>query len=145
MGFMDMSLARLPDLAAQFVVNLPKTLGSHAHVVGLSGELGSGKTTFVQAVARALGVTQSVTSPTFVIVKRYSIKHSVFTALIHADAYRLKSGDAHTIGWFNYIKDPRNLIMVEWPENMFEDFPSTAMRLRFTVVDVDTRTCEYVF
>jgi tRNA threonylcarbamoyladenosine biosynthesis protein TsaE len=61
-----------------------------ALIVGLYGNLGAGKTSFTQAVARALGVTDIVNSPTFVIEKIYDTKHTHFIRLVHIDAYRLE-------------------------------------------------------
>src|ERR1700754_3179272 len=65
-----------------------------ATLVTLTGELGAGKTTFTQSLARALGVTDTVTSPTFVLEKIYSLPDSTqgFTRLVHIDAYRLSGG-----------------------------------------------------
>lgn len=140
---MRVTLGDLDEFATQFVKDLPAQEGARAHVVGLSGELGAGKTTFVQSVARTLGASQGVTSPTFVFAQRYEIVHPPFTSLIHVDAYRLKAWEAHTIGWQDFLKDPKNLILVEWPENMLLDFPQDAPILKFTVADVGARTIEY--
>ncbi len=140
---MDISLATLPHFAKQFIADLPASVGGRAYVVGLSGELGAGKTSFVQAVAHALGASAPVTSPTFVFAQRYDVTHPLFKMLIHVDAYRLKTGEAHTIGWLDYLKEPTNLILVEWPENMLADFPADAPILKFSVSGVGTRTVEY--
>lgn len=140
---MNVTLGELGKFAESFVAELPKAEGPRAHVIGLSGELGAGKTTFVQSVARALGASQSVTSPTFVFAQRYAINHPPFTSLIHVDAYRLKAWEAHTIGWQDFLKDPKNLILVEWPENMLLDFPQDAPILKFSVIDVGARSIEY--
>lgn len=140
---MHVSLGDLPKFAEQFVNDLPKTLGTRAYVVGLSGELGAGKTTFTQAVAHALGAQMPVTSPTFVFAQRYDITHPPFTALIHVDAYRLEPGAAHTIGWQEYLNNPSNIILVEWSENMFGEFPADAPVLKFSVTDVGSREIVY--
>lgn len=137
-------LSEMTTIARTFVSELPKSLGSRAHTVGLSGDLGAGKTTFVQHVAKVLGVTRAVTSPTFVIAERYLITHAPFTSLIHVDAYRLGEGEAATIGWDKYQSDPQNLVLVEWPENLGALFPSDAPRLFFSVVDESTRDVTYV-
>lgn len=136
---MSLSLADLELFAAKFVDALPKEPGPEAHVVGLKGELGAGKTAFVQSVARALNITEPVTSPTFVIVAAYQIPHPVFSRLVHIDAYRLTQEDPDTIGWGEYVRDPRNLILVEWPQNL-RDFPNDAPILSFSVLDEAHRT-----
>ena len=67
--------------------------GPHARVVALMGDLGAGKTTYAKAFANALGVNDHVTSPTFVIEKRYPLHNQNFSQLIHIDAYRLENAD----------------------------------------------------
>lgn len=135
-------LGKLASFAHDFVEGLPKKSGAQAHVVGLSGDLGAGKTTFVQHVASELGIT-GVTSPTFVIAQRYEIIHPVFGALIHIDAYRLKPEEFHTIGWREFMKDPKNLVLVEWPENLGDTFPKEAPLLTFVVEDETSRLISY--
>lgn len=129
------SLEEFNALAHGFTTSLsPNTSG--ATVVALSGELGAGKTTFVQEVARALGIAESVTSPTFVIEKVYELSDQRFKRLIHIDVYRLK--DAHeleVLGWVELAADPGNLILIEWPERVPELIPAEAIRLRFEIQD----------
>jgi tRNA threonylcarbamoyladenosine biosynthesis protein TsaE len=91
----------------------------HATLVALYGDLGSGKTTFVRSLAAALGITSRVTSPTFVIERRYKLPHSVFKKLIHIDAYRLENDkNAEALLFEETYFDPTNLICLEWPENI---------------------------
>lgn len=98
--------------------------GDGALVVGLSGHLGAGKTAFVKAVAAELGVTETVTSPTFVIMKMYEVPGSAsasaaFWRLVHIDAYRLeRHADLEALRLEELASDPHNLIMIEWPENV---------------------------
>jgi len=117
-----------------------------ATVVGLYGELGAGKTTFAQGLARALGVFDTIVSPTFVIMKVYEIRDmrqeiregdvesnhisylkphiSAFKHLIHIDAYRLeKSEEILHLGWKDIIENKENLIVVEWPERIEDIMP----------------------
>lgn len=136
---MELSLEELADFAKEFVAELPQVPGPSAHIVGLKGELGAGKTTFVQLVARELGVADTVGSPTFVIAKTYPIDHAPFSRLVHIDAYRLASGEESGIGWTAYASDPANLVFVEWPENL-TGFPSDAATLAFAVTGEKTRT-----
>jgi tRNA threonylcarbamoyladenosine biosynthesis protein TsaE len=136
---MEVSLAELPDFAKKFVSQLPQKLGNSAYVVGLSGELGAGKTTFVQEVAKTLGVSVPVTSPTFVLVQAYSINHAPFSRLIHIDAYRLSPDEKDTFGWKEYVKNPANLILAEWPERLPGGLPEGARALAFVVTGSSTR------
>jgi len=113
----------------------------HATLVGLSGELGSGKTTFVKGVAQGLGVTLTVTSPTFVIEKVYKLEKQSFKYLVHVDAYRLESGDELIALGFNDLKsDPGNLIIIEWPERVRGILPLELKMLHFVFLDNSTRS-----
>jgi tRNA threonylcarbamoyladenosine biosynthesis protein TsaE len=121
--------------AARFIASLEprQDTTNDATVVALSGELGAGKTTFAQGIAAALGIEEPVTSPTFVIEKVYELQNQTFARLIHIDAYRLK--DAHeleVLGWQEIVKDPDNLIIIEWPENVAPLIPSDAIRISFS-------------
>jgi len=101
-----------------------KKFFNKAVVVGLSGELGSGKTAFCQSFARALGVKEKIHSPTFVIMKKYPVVSSQYSALFHFDAYRIKNKkDILALGWKKIISDPKNIILVEWAENIKKVFP----------------------
>lgn len=125
--------------AAQFVSELTPRRDS-ATLVALSGELGAGKTTFVQAAAKALGVEEDVLSPTFVIEKIYPLKDQKFERLIHIDAYRLESSDElAALGFLELLKDQKTLILLEWPERAAELLPADAVKVRFDIAG-DGRT-----
>ena len=112
-----------------------------ATLVTLSGELGAGKTTFVQQVASIFGVEEAVTSPTFVLAKIYDLPKSDFKRLIHIDAYRLTSGAELTpLGFHELMKDPENLIMLEWPEQVEDALPEPDLALAFSVHEDGSRS-----
>ena len=103
-----------------------------ATILALSGDLGAGKTTFAQGIARALGVEEQVTSPTFVIEKIYQLQNQTFTRLIHIDAYRLTDPhELEVLGWKEIIADPANLILIEWPEKVAGLIPADAINISF--------------
>lgn len=122
------SLEETKAFAQEFVEGLtPSTEG--ATVVGLYGNLGAGKTSFTQGMAAALGISDTVNSPTFVIEKIYAIPEKentqTFSHLIHIDSYRLeKSEEMLRLGWQEIISNPSNLIVVEWPERIADIMPS---------------------
>jgi len=132
------SLKETGEIARGFLGDLkPK---NSAVVVGLMGDLGSGKTTFVQAMARHLGLTDLVTSPTFVIEKVYRVADQPFENLIHVDAHRLKNGgDLRVLGWDEALEGDKNLIVVEWPEKVHEVLPDDTHMVKFFYVDENTR------
>lgn len=111
-----------------------------ATVVALCGDLGSGKTTFVQAAARAFGITETVMSPTFVIERVYKLIHPHFEHFIHIDAYRLKNADElAALGWGELAENPKNIIFVEWAERVQEILPDGATKICFEGADGSTR------
>lgn len=119
------SLEETAQIAHEWLAAVSKNkLGDEATVVGLSGHLGAGKTAFTKCVAADLGIAEDVTSPTFVIMKIYSIdpaKGFPWKKLVHIDAYRLGQGRELTaIDFEKYAADPSNLILIEWPENVKE-------------------------
>lgn len=119
------------DVAAREVLaRLEALRGEGAMVLALSGDLGAGKTTLAQAIARALGLTETVTSPTFVIEKSYPLEGSSWERLIHIDAYRIeKEDELAAIGFSEACADPRHLIILEWPERVPGLVPQDAMRV----------------
>jgi tRNA threonylcarbamoyladenosine biosynthesis protein TsaE len=122
------NLEETQKIASDFIKTLCQglslTSGSSATTVGLYGELGSGKTSFTQGVAKALDIAENVVSPTFVIEKIYELKNQNFSHLIHIDAYRLeKSSELLHLGWQEIIADPKNLILIEWPERVADIMP----------------------
>jgi tRNA threonylcarbamoyladenosine biosynthesis protein TsaE len=132
----------MPQEAEAFVAGLAPS--DTATLIALSGDLGAGKTTFVQGVAQALGIEEHVTSPTFVIMKIYDLHGQKFDRLVHMDAYRLK-GEQHlrALGWDEILRDPRNLVIVEWPEKIEGGIPAEARSITFRYSGDDTREIIY--
>jgi tRNA threonylcarbamoyladenosine biosynthesis protein TsaE len=141
---MEFTLEELPKFAQDFVKKLPQDARESAHVVGLKGNLGAGKTAFVQNLAKVLGVKEVVTSPTFVIAQSYATNHPVFKKLVHIDAYRLENETKDTIGLADYLNDPQNLVLIEWPAYLPTKLPEGTAVLEFKVVDEDRRNISYV-
>jgi len=118
---------------------------SGAYVVGLEGDLGSGKTAFSKELAKLLGVKEIVTSPTFVIEKIYKLKGQKFDYLIHIDAYRLEeSRELEVLGFKKLLEDPKNLILIEWPERVKEILPKNMKKIYFEFIDENVRKIEVI-
>ena len=133
------NIADTAQFAQEFLVGLTPQ-SDWATVVGLYGDLGSGKTFFVQQIAKALGVRGSVQSPTFVIVKSYKLKVKSFNTLIHVDAYRLEKGEElRKLEFQGLLADHRNLIFIEWAERVAGILPPDHIKLHFEFVNDTTR------
>jgi len=97
-------------------------------VLALYGDLGSGKTCFVQGMADALGMTVPVTSPTFTLVNEYA---GPAQPLIHIDLYRLHNADeALAMGFEEYLESG-DMVAIEWPERAEDLLPAHTLRLHF--------------
>lgn len=126
-------LGELEKFTKQFLNNLKPNENS-ATLVWLEGDLGAGKTTFVQNVAKHLNINEKVNSPTFVISKRYKIPaHKNFKNLIHIDAYRLSTkNDLENIGFFKDMENSDNLIFLEWGSLVSKHLPkSTKVSMKY--------------
>lgn len=134
------SIRETGEIAKIFLGKLLKNENKkiNATVVCLSGDLGAGKTVFVKAVAKHLGIKHKITSPTFVIIKKYPvseqarygagpIKLKKHKFLFHIDAYRLKNEkELLNLGWEEIIKNKDHLVFIEWPENVRKIIPANA-------------------
>lgn len=132
------NLTETQDFAREFVQELsPQENG--ATVIGLYGDLGAGKTSFTQGLAQALGVSDTVVSPTFVIEKIYTLTGQKFSHLIHIDAYRIeKVEEMLHLGWKEIISNKENLIIVEWPE-LVDSIMPPHITIRLTHVSENER------
>lgn len=105
--------------------------GRGAFVIALFGDLGSGKTTFTQGFARALGVRHRITSPTFLLARAYPIKSG--RTLYHIDCYRIRSSrDLVALGFRDWVAHPDHIVVIEWAEKVKRLLPKRAIRIRFS-------------
>ena len=103
-----------------------------AIIIGLEGELGSGKTTFIQGMAKGLEIKEKITSPTFVIMRRYGW-------FCHIDCYRLNSPqDLLDLGFKEIISQP-NIVVIEWAEKIKKILPKDTFWIKFEYLDKDKR------
>lgn len=102
-------------------------------VLCLYGELGSGKTTFAQGLARGLGITTRLLSPTFIIVRRYQIPKSV-GFLYHLDLYRVEEADLGNLGIADILSDFHSIVVIEWAEKLGAWMPKKRLDIKFSVL-----------
>lgn len=129
------NLDALPQAARDFVAEM-----GDETVYAFYGEMGAGKTTFINALARALGVEEDVTnSPSFSIINEYR-SDTTAELIYHFDLYRLESLDeAMDIGVDDYF-DSGALCLLEWPERIEPMLPDDTVRVDIRVNDDDSRT-----
>ena len=118
-------VTRSPDeteaLGREFARRLGKT-----RLVGFIGELGAGKTVFIRGMARELGYSGRVTSPTFALVNEY--REAGRLVMCHFDLCRLSSDELEDIGWYDYLASGA-LCVAEWADNAIEEFDDSAARV----------------
>jgi tRNA threonylcarbamoyl adenosine modification protein YjeE len=115
-------------------------------VIALSGDLGVGKTTFVQQLGQHLQVTEPITSPTFTIMKHYPLDNPRFSQLIHVDAYRIEDeSEAGPLHLGELFQQAGNIICVEWPEKLPAILPAQPVRLTISINPDESRLVEMTF
>lgn len=127
-------------------INLKKAI-----VIGLIGELGSGKTTFLQGFAKGLGIKQRILSPTFVLIRRYEVQstkkrrnlqnfrlHASY--FFHIDCYRIQNPkEILALGLKKIISRPENIVAIEWADKIKKNLPKNAFFLDFKFIDKSRR------
>lgn len=114
-------------------------------LICLSGELGSGKTAFAKFLCEELGVKSVVSSPTFLIMKKYkpfkkaNKKYNIY----HFDCYRVRNAkEILDLGWEDILFGENNIIVVEWPEKIEEILPKKRLNIRFEIAGESSRRIE---
>ncbi len=131
----------LPSLAAEVLAFAEGAAHNGATIVALHGDLGAGKTTFVQTLGHLLGVAEQITSPTFTIMKVYETTNKTFTSLIHMDAYRLEDiSELTPLRFSEILATPNTLFCIEWAERIDKALPAAVIHLTLEVVDENTRS-----
>jgi tRNA threonylcarbamoyladenosine biosynthesis protein TsaE len=139
---------------------LAKEIGDEK-VICLSGDLGSGKTTFTQGFLKGLKIKGPYTSPTFLIMKHYKkelpisksqfpnkfkIQNSKFKIIniYHIDAYRINIKDLLGLGWEEMITDKNNISIIEWAERVKKIIPKNAIWIKFKWLDENRRELNFL-
>lgn len=127
---------------------LKRKIENTAAVLALSGDLGAGKTAFVKALSHTFGITDEVTSPTFVIMKRYEIPESEnaqsFSTLVHIDAYRIEDVDEMRVLRFEEIlAEKETIICIEWAENIQQLLPEHTVYMDIEITGENTRSITF--
>ncbi len=135
-AFEKVTLAELDDVARELMQSLDKF-----PVIIFHGEMGAGKTTLIKAMGKALGVTETISSPTFSIVNEYQTKSA--KKIFHFDFYRIKKEtEAYDIGVEEYF-DSGHYCFVEWPEKIPSLLPAAVAEVFITSTDDTHRTIAF--
>lgn len=135
MEVLSKSTSETKDLA----LRVAKTLRG-GDVLALYGDLGSGKTTFVQGLLEALNSEDKVVSPTFVLIRHYKCDLDGIKMVHHIDLYRVTNIDeALHLGIFELAEDKKSLTIIEWPDLLDGYLPKNSKEIKFEVVDETTR------
>ena len=120
---------------------LAKDLKS-GQTICLTGNLGSGKATFVQGLAQGLGIKEKITSPSFVLIKQYKIKSqkSKIKSLIHIDCYRLNSSqEILDLGFEEILSQKKAIIIIEWADKIKKTLPLKRLNIKFEYLSKNKR------
>jgi len=129
--------------------------GKTAFIIGLEGDLGGGKTTFLQGFARGCGIKEKILSPTFIIMKEYELRRgggggssmkkqrrrsSLFQKFYHIDCYRVeKPKELLDLGFKEIISNPQNIVAIEWADRLREILPENTLILKFEFINKSVR------
>ncbi|MES2223739.1 MAG: tRNA (adenosine(37)-N6)-threonylcarbamoyltransferase complex ATPase subunit type 1 TsaE [Patescibacteria group bacterium] len=126
------------QFAKELIVKISKNTSDRAVVLDLKGDLGAGKTTLVQMIGRELGVTETMQSPTFVIMKSYKTTNPRFKTLVHIDAYRIEQIDEVKILRLEEVfAESTNLVCIEWADKVREIMPNWTVKIECTLLEND--------
>ena len=107
-------------------------INSFAKILVLTGNLGAGKTTFVQGFAQGLGVKQRIVSPTFLIFRSYKLSSEIYKKLYHVDAYRIKKNrELLDLGFKEILSESRNIVLIEWGDKIKKILPPKTIWIKF--------------
>lgn len=151
MKYESQSDAETRDIAKRVMEDVIHRFPRGPLLVGLVGDLGAGKTTFMKGVAEYFGITDPVTSPTFIIQKLYPIdeanretRNHGFHQLVHMDLYRLEGeGALSALRWSEYEEDSKNIVCVEWPHQVWQAPPENMIQILFHHEGEGRRTISY--
>ena len=136
---------KLGEILAKEVIKTKPS--KRALVIGLEGDLGGGKTTFLQGFAKGLGIKEKTLSPTFVIMRkskipgtRFAGAKSKFKKFYHIDCYRVgKPKEILDLGSKEIITNSQNIVAVEWVDRIRKIMPKNTIWIKFDFVNKNTR------
>jgi len=139
MKFTSASANQTFSFAKKFAMRL-----KGGEVIGLIGRLGAGKTIFTKGLASGLGLKKNITSPTFVLMRVYSINSPQIKRLVHIDAYRTRSArDLAAIGAHEYFNNTDTVTIIEWADKIKKILPKRTRLIKIINRTSDKRIINY--
>lgn len=143
-SFITNSSEETRKLGKEFARSLLARLQGETLIIALYGNLGSGKTTFVQGLAQGLGIKRRTISPTFIIVRSYKIrindKGLMINDFYHIDLYRTNNDrDIEGLGIEEIVNNPENIVVIEWAEKLGNLMPKKRIDIKFFFKKENTR------
>lgn len=137
-------ISKSPEETMNFAISFAKNLKG-GEILALEGDLGSGKTTFTKGLAEGLKVLDTITSPTFVLLKDYPAKiDKKEIEFVHVDAYRVEMiEDIKSIGIEDFLDRDDVILVIEWADKIFEILPKNHFKMKFETRDENTRKITY--
>ena len=119
---------------------LKESLAKNSIVLGLKGDLGSVKTTFLQGFDKGLGIKDKILSPTFIVMKRFKIKKPGFESFYHVDCYRTQGKkDLLSLGLKEIVSRPGNVVAVEWADKIKKALPPKTVFINIYFIEENKR------
>jgi tRNA threonylcarbamoyladenosine biosynthesis protein TsaE len=119
---------------------LKEKLDKTAKILALEGDLGGGKTTFLKGFAKGLGIREKILSPTFILFRKFQIPNSKFQNFYHIDCYRIeKPREILSLGFKGIIKNPKNIVAIEWAEKIKKILPRKVIKIKFKILEKKER------
>ena len=138
--YLSESPAQTRKLGRNLTKEILRTKPKNGLIIGLEGDLGGGKTTFLQGFAKGLEIKEKILSPTFVILKKFKIAKTKDRWLYHIDCYRVGNvKEILELGFKKIISDPQNIVVIEWTNRIREILPKKIITVKFEFLDKTKR------
>lgn len=115
---------------------------TNGQILAFFGDLGSGKTTFIQGFSKGLGIKRRIISPTFIIVRKYDINDNNF---FHVDLYRVETeNDIKSVGLDQIMEDGKSIVAIEWSEKLGKLLPKKRIEIHIDLLENEQRKIRFI-
>jgi len=146
MKYLSTSPSQTRKIGQNLAKKFSKLFKKKALIIGLEGDLGGGKTTFLKGFAKGLKIRKKILSPTFVVMKKFRITKDAkkiapqFRYFYHIDCYRIKkTKEILALGVGEIISDPQNIVIIEWADRIKGILPKDRISIKFQFINKNTR------